>query len=156
MMDALDLNWGARMSEVQVTCVLLFTKLGKARSDRGCAGPAIDSAMERLSISYFEDAHRAIGSGSPALRCTPRSRLPHSGRIQRTEIGNLHDSMRPVGVADSRPLTDIFVESSKISAGARSSSRLIVLRCTVSPDSQTREAMPCCPNTCERGLILCR
>jgi hypothetical protein len=156
LIDALDLNWGARMSEVQVTCDLSRTELSESRSDRSCADPAIDSAMENLSISRFRAAISLVGSGSATSCRAPGFQLSLFEQVQRAEMGIVSSSRQHTDVAGSDPLTDIFIESSKAPLGARSSSRLIVQRCSISLESRSSEVTPRSLNTSERGLRLCR
>jgi len=156
LIDALDLNWGARMSEVHVTCYSSRIELSKARSNRSCADPAIDSAMENPSILHIGLVYSAVPLAAAVSCSTPGLRLPQSDRVQRTEMGIVTSSRQHTDVAAFGPSTDIFKESSKAPRGARSSSHLIVQRCANSLESQSRDAKPRSLNSCERGLRLCR
>lgn len=159
MFSALDLNWGVRMSEVQVTSYLCFTELHRVRPVHYCIAPAARPAINIARVFFISRFERAKGRstacspavGDLALSCLSRS--CHTQAIEpRFAIGNRQCSE----VAESRPSADIFEVSSRAYAGAGSSSRLMVPRCSASADPHTRNAKLCCPNASERGLRLCR
>jgi hypothetical protein len=147
------------MSEVQVTCDWSYAELRMARSDRGCAGPAIDSGKENdrePSISHLGNAHRYFGSGLESLRYALEARLQRSCQLQRAEMGIAAASRQRADVAASCPSADIFEESRMASAGDRGSSRLIVPWCAIAQDPRAKNAGLRRPDNSERGLKLCR
>jgi hypothetical protein len=131
LIDALDLNWGARMSRVQVTGDLSSTEFYKARSDRGCAGPGESSATERhreLSIYQIAHTNRHLGSGMSSQRCVLVPRLLRSRSAQQAEMGILSVTQQHVEFAGSIPSADLFEELKIATPEDWSSSRLDALR----------------------------
>jgi hypothetical protein len=156
LIDPLDQNWGARMSEVQLTGDPSRTELREASSDRGCADSAGSSATSKTSLSHFGHSRRRPGSGPIALRRASKSCALRFYRFRREVMRMVPAVRKCAEVAGYRPSADIFVVSSKASAEAWSSSRRIGPRCNVSLDSRTRNVKLRCSNTIERGLKLCR
>lgn len=159
MIDALDLNWSVRMSEVQVKGDPSCMELRKTCSDCGYAIPATASTIRTdkvLSLFHFGPTQRILGSGLPSPRFAVASILLQSCHDRRTKLGRTAVSEQAAEVAGFCPSTDIFEESSNALTGAWSFSRLIVSRCAHSSDSRARDSKLRCPIARERGLRLCR
>jgi len=157
--DALDVNWGARMSEVQVTSDPCFTELHRIRPVHYCIAPAVRPAISIARVFFFSRFGRAKGlptACSPAVGDLALSCLSRTCQTQAIEPQFAVEQRQCAEVAVSRPSADIFVELSKASAGVRGSSRLTVPRCSASADSRTGNVKLRYPNASERGLKRCR
>jgi hypothetical protein len=155
--DALDLHWSVQMSEVLVTGDPSYAQLRKLRSNRVCIGRNASLPIRiynESTLSTIRQMHQQFPSGLAVMRgsvvsCLLRSRLaqPNKGGIAPT----LHQQAK---VAVSHPAADIFVVSSKASAGARSPSYLVAPQ--ASTDRRTGDLKLHCLNRRERGLEVCR
>jgi hypothetical protein len=137
-LDALDVNWGARMSEVRVTGSLSCAELHEVRSNRGSTGSV---ALQAIFID----------------RESPLSRIGY----QCAQFESGPETVRDAAVAVSSPSADIFEELTTVFAQARSSSRMTAPRFSASAglhpaDLFARDKNLRCSNSCERGLKICQ
>lgn len=154
--DALDLNWGARMFEVQVTGDPSFAKF---RSGSRCTGHA--ALMLSIDRSYplfarIAHAHGRFESGPESERRVTVSFFLESRPAQRVRMQIATAPRGRAAVAASHPSADIFEELSKASAGVRRSSRQDVLRLSIfaHPPAADRELR--CLGGRKRGIKVCR
>lgn len=139
LLNALDVNWSAQMSEVRVTGSLFYAELHKARSDRGGTVPA---ALHAINIPSEFSLSR-IGYGCVQFDSQP-------------------EIVHGAAVAVHRPSADIFEEDLiKTSVEAMSFSRIDAPRfvASTSPrtaDLLTRNRNPRFSNSSQRGPKSCQ
>ena len=165
MLNALDLNWGVRMSEVHVTGDPPCREL---RSLSGCIGLAASPPIishKKSSLSRIGNDSGHLDSGYAPEFGVAVSCMPESCRTQQTELWIADVPQQRTAVAGSRPSADTFVEErSKASAEDRSSSHLDALRSSsldalrfsALTDPRTEGWSLRCHDGRERGLKLCR
>jgi hypothetical protein len=152
--NALDLYWSVQMSEVLVTGDPSYAQ---PHSNSACIGGTASLPIRiynESTLSTIRQMHQQFPSGLAVMRgsvafCLLRSWLtqPNKGRIAPT----LHQQAK---VAVSHPVADIFVVSSKASAGAPSPSHLVAPQAPT--DRRTGDLKLHCLNRRERGMEVCR
>lgn len=157
-LHALDVNWGARMSEVRVTGLSYFTEVCTARSDRNGDGrdalQAINIERE-LPISRIGYSSVQSESGTATVPSASASFLSQSRQPQLIEVRVVPARRLSAPVAVSLPSADIFEEMTKTSEEVRSSSRINAIGCSASAYPPIADRNPRSSNSSERGLRPC-